>query len=175
MGTSPAFVPHMRWKIGFMIDEPHLLLLCHVFLPKSVMRMGSCRGISGRGRWLFDTLALLLFRGNLCFFCCEFLKWDAMCVFLWPDVLKILSQWGQGKGRTPGVKKKGSLEGHWCAESQTDVTWLGPQRKAMKMHDIPKPVQIRNMDLEQKQRLNSGFLYWIYCLQWLKGSTELFL
>lgn len=38
---------------------------------------------------------------------------------------------------------------------------LGPQRKkkAMKMqhlsvHDIPKPVQIRNINLEQKQRSN---------------------
>lgn len=74
----------------------------HMLLPKSVMRMGSCRGMSGRGRLLLDTLALLVFRGNLCFFCCRLLKWEAMCVFLWPDVRKILSQWGQGKGRAPG-------------------------------------------------------------------------
>lgn len=74
----------------------------HMLLPKSVMRMGSCRGMSGRGRLLLDTLALLVFRGNLCFFCCKLLKWEAMCVFLWPDVRKILSQWGQGKGRAPG-------------------------------------------------------------------------
>lgn len=73
----------------------------HMLLPKSVMRMGSCRGMSGRGRLLLDTLALLLFRGNFCFLCCKLLKWEAMCVFLWPDVRKILSQWGQGKGRTP--------------------------------------------------------------------------
>lgn len=71
-------------------------------LPKSVMRMGSCKGMSDRGMLFFDTLALLVFRGNLCFFCCRFLKCEAMCVFLWPDVRKILSQWGQEKGRSPG-------------------------------------------------------------------------
>lgn len=76
------------------------------FLPKSVIRIGSWRGISGRGRLFLDTLALLAFRGNLCFFCCKLLKWDAMCVFLWPDVRKILSQWGQGNGRTPSKHGK---------------------------------------------------------------------
>lgn len=60
-----------------------------------------------------------------------------------------------------GEKKlfRGTLTHH---ASQTDagtcLAW-STKKKAMKMqhmsvHDIPKPVQIRNMNLEQKQRSN---------------------
>lgn len=100
----------------------------HVLLPKSVMRMGSCRGISGRGRLLLDTLALLVFLGNLCFFCCKLLKWEAMCVFLWPDVRKILSQWGQGKGRTP-KKSEGKKNCAFGELEFRELDWFWSLRK----------------------------------------------
>lgn len=104
------------------IAEFRFIYMNHMLLPKSVMRMGSCSGISGRGRLLLDTLALLDFRGNLCFFCCKLLKWEAMCVFLWPDVRKILSQWGQGNGRTP--KQWGKTAFRELAFRELIVMWL---------------------------------------------------
>lgn len=104
------------------IAECRFIYMNHMLLPKSVMRMGSCSGISGRGRLLLDTLALLDLRGNLCFFCCKLLKWEAMCVFLWPDVRKILSQWGQGNGRTP--KQWGKTAFRELAFRELIVMWL---------------------------------------------------
>lgn len=117
-----------------------------MLLPKSVMRMGSCKGISGRGRLFLDTFALLVFRGNLCFLCCKLLKWEAMCVFLWPDVRKILSQWGQGKGRTPRKSKGGG--GSICRElmvRESDWMWhlyLEPKQKAKKARSWTRYIRI---------------------------------
>lgn len=100
-----------RWIMCYVKKQIRIWHYGWMHLPKSVMRMGSCSGMSGNGKLLLDTLALLAFRGNLCFFCCKLLKWDAICVFLCPDVRKILSQWGQEKGRTP--KREITFWKHW--------------------------------------------------------------
>lgn len=101
-------VHHSSWDS--FLSASHLLrhnvplcvcaCLC-VCVLRSEMRIGSCSCISGSGRLCLETRARFGLRGNLCFFCCRFLKCEAMCVFLWPDVRKILSQCGHGNGRTP--------------------------------------------------------------------------
>lgn len=70
------------------------------------MSIGSCKGISGTGTLFFPirTLAGLrwcrIFLSSLC------LKWEAIWVFLWPEVRNFLSQCGQAKGLIPKNRLK---------------------------------------------------------------------
>lgn len=70
-------------------------------LPKSVMSMGSCKGMSGTGTLVFPTRTFAGLRWCRSFLSSVCLKCEAIWVFRWPDVLNFLSQWGQAKGLTP--------------------------------------------------------------------------
>ena len=81
-------------------------------LPKSVMSIGSCKGMSGTGTLVFPTRTFAGLRWCRSFLNSVCLKCEEIWVFRWPDVLNFLSQWGQAKGLTPAKhlkKKKVSL------------------------------------------------------------------
>lgn len=75
-------------------------------LPKSVMSMGSCKGMSGTGPLDFPTRTFVGLRWCRSFLSSVCLKCEVIWVFRWPDVLNFLSQWGQAKGLTPAKDKK---------------------------------------------------------------------
>lgn len=61
-------------------------------LPTSVMRIGSCKGISGTGTFALPTRTFAGLRWCRIFLNSVCLKWEAMWVFLWPEVRNFLSQ-----------------------------------------------------------------------------------
>lgn len=79
-------------------------------LPKSVMSMGSCKGMSGTGPLDFPTRTFVGLRWCLSFLSSVCLKCEVIWVFRWPDVLNFLSQWGQAKGLTPAKEKSNQLK-----------------------------------------------------------------